>query len=184
VIFNMKRIINEINKSEYDNLKKVVFKYYDKLKLQGKKPRLDDSVVKAILTGFDEEFIKMVFIDYLGGMDKIISNLKRATKNKVFNTDDYSNDVDMGSYSFRFKLLISDKNDLDGDVYALAQIMDGELSLAETGKRVDFDKLGDDKYEDILWEITIEIGDIVSDILRKMFTPYTGVDFGVRVDYQ
>jgi hypothetical protein len=69
--------INEINKSEYDNLKKVVFKYYDKLKLQGKKPRVDDPVVKAILTGFDDEFIKMVFIDYLGGMDKIISNLKR-----------------------------------------------------------------------------------------------------------
>ena len=66
MIFNMK---------EHDTLKKVVFNYYDKLKLQGKKPRVDDPVVKAILTGFDDTFIRMVFIEYFGGMDNVISNL-------------------------------------------------------------------------------------------------------------
>lgn len=174
MIFNMK---------EHDTLKKVVFKYYDKLKLQGKKPRIDDPVVKSILTGFDEEFIKMFFIDYLGGMDNIISNLTKITKNKVFNTDDYVDVVHMGSYSFRFKLKIIDGSDWGEDITVLAQIMDGELTLISTGEHIDFNDLGDNEYEDILWEITDEIGDIVSAIYSKIFEPYTGLSFNVSVDY-
>ena len=171
------------NMEEYEPLKKVVFNYYDKLKLQGKKPRVDDPVVKAILTGFDETFIRMVFIDYFGGMDNIIYNLKKNTKGKVFNTDDYTDVVNMGSYSFRFKLEILDDHEWDEDITVLAQIMDGELTLIDSGHRIDFNNLGDKEYEDIIWEISDEIGDIVSAIYYKIFEPYNGLSFNISVDY-
>ena len=174
MIFNMK---------EYEPLKKVVFNYYDKLRLQGKKPRVDDPVVKAILTGFNEEVIEMVFIDYLGGEDNIIRDFKKITKGQVFNTEDYEDVVNMGSYSFRFKLIILDDSEWDVDITALAQIMDGELTLFQSGKRVDFNDLGSKEYEDILWEITDEIGDIVSAIYSKIFEPYTGLSFSISIDY-
>ena len=169
---------------EYEPLKKVVFNYYDKLKLQGKKPRVDDPVVKAILTGLGEEFIKNVFIDYLGGKDNVISNLKRITKNKVFNTDDYKDRISMGTYSFRFKFEILDGDEVeDEDITVLAQIMDGSLILIWNGKHVDFNDLGNKEYEDILWEITDEIGQIVAEIFSILYKPYTGLSFGISVDY-
>lgn len=174
MIFNMK---------EHDTLKKVVFNYYDKLKLQGKKPRVDDPVVKAILTGFDETVIRMIFIDYFGGMDNVISNLTRITKDKVFNTDDYADVVNMGSYSFRFKMEILDGSDWGEDITVLAHIMDGELTLIHSGHHIDFNDLGDNEYEDILWEITDEIGDIVSAIYSKIHKPYNGLSFNISVDY-
>ena len=171
------------NMEEYEPLKKVVFNYYDKLKLQGKKPRVDDPVVKAILTGFDNEVIKMIFIDYFGGMDNVISNLSRITKNKVFNTDDYADVVNMGSYSFRFMMEILDGSDWGEDITVLAHIMDGELTLINSGEHIDFNDLGDDRYEDILWEITDEIGDRVSAIYSKIHKPYNGLSFNISVDY-
>lgn len=174
MIFNMK---------EYEPLKKVVFNYYDKLRLQGKKPRVDDPVVKAILTGFNKEVIEMVFIDYLGGKDNVIRDFKKITKGKVFNTDDYKDVFNMGSYSFRFKLIILDDSEWDVDITALAQIMDGELTLIQSVKRVDFNDLGSKEYEDILWEITDEIGDIAREIYTEIFEPYTGLSSVVSVDY-
>jgi hypothetical protein len=43
--------------------------------------------------------------------------------------------------------------------------------------------LGNKEYENILWEITDEIGDIVSAIYSKIHKPYYGLSFNISVDY-
>ena len=170
--------------NEYKNsLKSILFKIWDKEVENGREPQLNDKIfdfLNAEKRGiFTRTVLFPIFHEYFKKYGNIINSIDNKL-NKVFDTEDYVENFNIGGYNFKFKCDLDyyDENENELGVFCVV-LKGGEVTLMETGETVNFDELNNNpKYEDILWEIESEISDICNDILNYE----TGLRYGLKID--
>lgn len=159
-----------------DNIKKSVFKFWDKQKSKGIKPEINTVLATSVglhNTSILEDWI----IEWYGGEDIIFSRINKELVNKVLTTDDVEKlGIEVGGYNFSFKLYDIHFSESRHGGYVggvLFDVIKGSVILAHPEEEYD---LNDTKnIPDELWNVLEEeIKDIISDLIR-----YVSKSFGI-----
>lgn len=110
----MKIIITEeqLENLTNENLKQSLFKYWDIQKKKGNKPKLDDIVfgianVKKH-SSEDHKLVRPIWYEYNGGINKLMTKLKKRVKNSIFDIE--------GDFNLKIKVGV-ETIAMDGDVF-------------------------------------------------------------------
>lgn len=159
-----------------DNIKKSVFKFWDKQKSKGVKPEINTVLATSVglhNTSILEDWI----IEWYGGEDIIFSRINKELVGKVLTTDDIENyGISVGGYDFSFKIYDIHFNESKYGGYIIGGLFDvikGNVTLMDGSGTYD---INDNKnISPELWnDIELEIKEIISDLIR-----YVSKSFGI-----
>jgi len=159
-----------------DNVKKRVFKFWDRQQSKGIKPQINTVLAKSLglhNLGTLEEWL----IEWYGGEDIIFSRINKELANKVLTTDDVKKfDIEVGGYNFSFKLYdihFSESNHGGYIVGVIFDVIKGSVILMHPEEEYDLNDT--ENIPDELWNVLEEeIKDIISDLIR-----YVSKSFGI-----
>lgn len=159
-----------------DNIKKSVFKFWDKQKSKGIKPEINTVLATSVglhNTSILEDWI----IEWYGGEDIIFSRINKELVNKVLTTDDVKKfDIEVGGYNFSFKLYDIHFSESKHGGYIIGGLFDvikGNVTLMDGSGTYDINDNKNISFE--LWnDIELEIKEIISDLIR-----YVSKSFGI-----
>jgi hypothetical protein len=161
--------------TEEDFFKKALFKYWQRQIDEDGFVELEENV--ASYMGYKPKYFSQInewFIEFMGGWDKMLSETEKLL-DRTFNTNDYDFS---GGYDFRFYVDIIEDYEEDSYIRVYCKINgDGEVTLITDDETHLLSKLEED--ENIWWEISSEIMDVMLDILTKEITPKTGILIGM-----
>ena len=159
-----------------DNIKKSVFKFWDKQKSKGVKPEINTVLATSVglhNTSILEDWI----IEWYGGEDIIFSRINKELVGKVLTTDDIENyGISVGGYDFSFKIYDIHFNESKYGGYIIGGLFDvikGNVTLMDGSGTYD---INDNKnISPELWnDIELEMKEIISDLLN-----YVSKSFGI-----
>lgn len=159
-----------------DNIKKSVFKFWDKQKSKGVKPEINTVLATSVglhNTSILEDWI----IEWYGGEDIIFSRINKELVGKVLTTDDIENyGISVGGYDFSFKIYDIHFNESKYGGYIIGGLFDvikGNVTLMDGSGTYD---INDNKnISPELWnDIELEIKEIISDLIN-----YVSKSFGI-----
>ena len=162
--------------SPTDNVKKRVFKFWDRQQSKGIKPQINTVLAKSLgihNLGTLEEWL----IEWYGGEDIIFSRINKELVNKVLTTDDVKKlDIEVGGYNFSFKLYDIHFSESKHGGYIVGVIFDViKGSVILTHPEEEYDLNDTENIPDELWNVLEEeIKDIISDLIR-----YVSKSFGI-----
>ena len=159
-----------------DNIKKSVFKFWDKQKSKGVKPEINTVLATSVglhNTSILEDWI----IEWYGGEDIIFSRINKELVGKVLTTDDIENyGISVGGYDFSFKIYDIHFNESKYGGYIIGGLFDvikGNVTLMDGSGT--YDLYDNENIPDELWnDIELEIKEIISDLIR-----YVSKSFGI-----
>lgn len=159
-----------------DNIKKSVFKFWDRQQSKGIKPQINVVLAKSLglhNLGTLEEWV----IEWYGGEDIIFSRINKEIVGKVLTTDDIENyGITVGGYDFSFKIYDIHFNESKHGGYIIGGLFDvikGNVTLMDGSGTYDLNDT--ENMSDELWnDIELEIKDIMSDLIR-----YVSKSFGI-----
>ena len=159
-----------------DNIKKSVFKFWDKQKSKGVKPEINTVLATSVglhNTSILEDWI----IEWYGGEDIIFSRINKELVGKVLTTDDIENyGIPVGGYDFSFKIYDIHFNESKYGGYIIGGLFDvikGNVTLMDGSGTYDINDNKNISFE--LWnDIELEIKEIISDLIN-----YVSKSFGI-----
>ena len=176
-----KKLIKKTLKEETNPLKKYFTKVWDTKKSEGKIPMFNLKQIRklGLLKRTDE--IRNYYIEYIGGQEELVRNIKNYFIGKTFTTQDVEDmSIDVGNYDFVFKIVdMSFEQDItangDPELYASFDIIEGTVDTfnGEHYDLTDHESINDELW----WELDSEIKEIIEN-----FIWHTVDSLGVDVD--
>lgn len=170
---NQYKLLKENTQEEF--FKKALFKYWQRLLEREGSVELDVDITNDI--GYKPKYFSQInewFIEFMGGWDKMLSETKKLL-DKTFNTNDYDFS---GGYDFRFYVDIIEDYEEDSYIRVYCKINgDGTVTLIYDDQETMLLKHVEEN-EEIWWEVSEEIMDVIQDILTKEITTKTGILVG------
>lgn len=177
-----KKLIKKTLKEETNPLKKYFTKVWDTKKSEGKIPMFNLKQIRklGLLKRTDE--IRNYYIEYIGGQEELVRNIKNYFIGKTFTTQDVEDmDIPVGNYDFVFKVIDMSFEQIDitanGDpeLYASFDIIEGTVDTfnGEHYDLTDHESINDELW----WELEGEIKEMIEN-----FIWHTVDSLGVEVD--
>lgn len=177
-----KKLIKKTLKEETNPLKKYFTKVWDTKKSEGKIPMFNLKQIRklGLLKRTDE--IRNYYIEYIGGQEELVRNIKNYFIGKTFTTQDVEDmDIPVGNYDFVFKVVDMSFEQIDitanGDpeLYASFEIIEGTVDTfnGEHYDLTDHESINDELW----WELDSEIKEMIEN-----FIWHTVDSLGVEVD--
>ena len=176
-----KKLIKKTLKEETNPLKKYFTKVWDTKKSEGKIPMFNLKQIRklGLLKRTDE--IRNYYIEYIGGQEELVRNIKNYFIGKTFTTQDVEDmSIDVGNYDFVFKIVdMSFEQDItangDPELYASFDIIEGTVDTfnGEHYDLTDHESINDELW----WELDSEIKEMIEN-----FIWHTVDSLGVDVD--
>ena len=159
-----------------DNIKKSVFKFWDRQKSKGREPEIN-SVLATSVGLHNTSILEDWIIEWYGGEDIIFSRINKEIVGKVLTTDDIENyGITVGGYDFSFKIYDIHFNESIHGGYIIGGLFDvikGNVTLMDGSGT--YDLYDNENISPELWDdIVLEIKDIMSDLIR-----YVSKSFGI-----
>ena len=175
----IKQILREtIFHTPSDKTKNVMFKLWDKQKSKGQKPEVNTALAKSmglVNTSMLNDWV----VEWYGGVEVVFDMIKEELDNKTFTTDELGNiyHVNIGNYDFTFELTnlkLRTQRSRDPDISVDMEILDGGVELMSDGEYYDLTRINEPGYiyDDLLWEIVMEIKDIIMEFIWKVINQY------------
>jgi hypothetical protein len=158
-----------------ENMKNLMFKLWDKQKSKGQKPEVNTALAKSMglhSTSMLNDWV----VEWYGGVDVVFGMIKEDLDNKTFTTNELGSiyHVNIGNYDFTFELTnlkLRNQRSRDPDISVDMEILDGGVELM-SGKYYDLTRLNELDDHDLLWEIVMEIKDIIMEFAWKVISQY------------
>jgi hypothetical protein len=177
-----KKLIKKILKEETNLLKKYFTKVWDTKKSEGKIPMFNLKQISnlGLLKRVDE--IRNYYIEYIGGQEELVRNIKNYFIGKTFTTQDVEDmDIDVGNYDFVFKIvdMSFEQTNItangEPELYASFDIIEGTVDTfnGEHYDLTDHESINDELW----WELDGEIKEMIEN-----FIWHTVDSLGVNVD--
>ena len=177
-----KKLIKKILKEETNLLKKYFTKVWDTKKSEGKIPMFNLKQISnlGLLKRVDE--IRNYYIEYIGGQEELVRNIKNYFIGKTFTTQDVEDmDIGVGNYDFVFKIvdMSFEQTNItangDSELYASFDIIEGTVDTfnGEHYNLTDHELINDELW----WELDSEIKEIIEN-----FIWHTVNSLGVEID--
>ena len=177
-----KKLIKKTLKEETNPLKKYFTKVWDTKKSEGKIPMFNLKQIRklGLLKRTDE--IRNYYIEYIGGQEELVRNIKNYFIGKTFTTQDVEDmDIPVGNYDFVFKVVDMSFEQIDitanGDpeLYASFDIIEGTVDTfnGEHYDLTDHESINDELW----WQLDSEIKEMIEN-----FIWHTVDSLGVEVD--
>ena len=154
--------------------KKTLFKLWDREKSMGKQPIINDAIINTF--NIPSYHLKEMLVEWYGGVDKVYKIIKNRLLNKIITTNDLTNlGIGVGGYDFTFefksiKLIKSQGGGYEFDIKM--DIIDGGVNLImTTDEYVDLTNPSS-VNDDLWWEISYEIKDIIIELIYKISKEY------------
>ena len=157
-----------------DNLKKVLYKIWDK------EPKVGSSLIK--LLGLNEgqyyDVVMRLFVEYLGGIDSVKNIIDEKFDNILVGKE--------GGYNFKFKVQGYKLQQNDEGTWYLCDVFvfvdpKGEVVLMNDGETYTLEEIPEIFPEDN-WEVENEIRDVVENKIFDEVTSKTGVPVQCQID--
>jgi len=160
-----------------EKMKNSMFKLWDKQKSKGQKPEVNTALAKSMglhSTSMLNDWV----VEWYGGVDVVFGMIKEDLNNKTFTTDELGSiyHVNIGNYDFTFELTnlkMRNQRSRDPDISVDMEILDGGVELM-SGEYYDLTRSNEPGYiyDDLLWEIVMEIKDIIVEFAWKVIGQY------------
>jgi hypothetical protein len=118
-------------------------------------------------------------VEWYGGVDVVFGMIKEDLNNKTFTTNELGSiyHVNIGNYDFTFELTnlkMRNQRSRDPDISVDMEILDGGVELMTDGEYYDLTRINEPGYiyDDLLWEIVMEIKDIIVEFAWKVINQY------------
>jgi hypothetical protein len=161
-----------------EKMKNSMFKLWDKQKSKGQKPEVNTALAKSmglVNTSMLNDWV----VEWEGGVDVVFGMIKEDLDNKTFTTDELGSiyHVNIGNYDFTFELTnlkLRTQRSRDPDISVDMEILDGGVELMSDGEYYDLTRINEPGYiyDDLLWEIVMEIKDIITEFTWKVINQY------------
>lgn len=161
-----------------EKMKNSMFKLWDKQKSKGQKPEVNTALAKSMglhSTSMLNDWV----VEWYGGVDVVFGMIKEDLDNKTFTTDELGSiyHVNIGNYDFTFELTnlkLRTQRSRDPDISVDMEILDGGVELITDGEYYDLTRINEPGYiyDDLLWEIVMEIKDIIMEFIWKVINQY------------
>lgn len=161
-----------------EKMKNSMFKLWDKQKSKGQKPEVNTALAKSmglVNTSMLNDWV----VEWYGGVDVVFGMIKEDLDNKTFTTDELGSiyHVNIGNYDFTFELTnlkLRTQRSRDPDISVDMEILDGGVELMSDGEYYDLTRINEPGYiyDDLLWEIVMEIKDIIMEFIWKVINQY------------
>ena len=155
-----------------------MLKLWDKQKSKGQKPEVNTALAKSmglVNTSMLNDWV----VEWYGGVDVVFGMIKKDLDNKTFTTDELGSiyHVNIGNYDFTFELTnlkMRNQRSRDPDISVDMEILDGGVELMTDGEYYDLTRINEPGYiyDDLLWEIVMEIKDIIAEFIWKVINQY------------
>jgi hypothetical protein len=161
-----------------EKMKNSMFKLWDKQKSKGLKPEVNTALAKSMglhSTSMLNDWV----VEWYGGVDVVFGMIKEDLDNKTFTTDELGSiyHVNIGNYDFTFELTnlkMRNQRSRDPDISVDMEILDGGVELMTDGEYYDLTRINEPGYiyDDLLWEIKMEIKGIIEEFAWKVIGQY------------
>jgi len=161
-----------------EKMKNSMLKLWDKQKSKGQKPEVNTALAKSmglVNTSMLNDWV----VEWYGGVDVVFGMIKKDLDNKTFTTDELGSiyHVNIGNYDFTFELTnlkMRNQRSRDPDISVDMEILDGGVELMTDGEYYDLTRINEPGYiyDDLLWEIVMEIKDIIAEFIWKVINQY------------
>jgi len=161
-----------------EKMKNSMLKLWDKQKSKGQKPEVNTALAKSmglVNTSMLNDWV----VEWYGGVDVVFGMIKEDLDNKTFTTDELGSiyHVNIGNYDFTFELTnlkMRNQRSRDPDISVDMEILDGGVELMTDGEYYDLTRINEPGYiyDDLLWEIVMEIKDIIAEFIWKVINQY------------
>jgi hypothetical protein len=161
-----------------EKMKNSMFKLWDKQKSKGQKPEVNTALAKSmglVNTSMLNDWV----VEWYGGVDVVFGMIKEDLNNKTFTTNELGSiyHVNIGNYDFTFELTnlkMRNQRSRDPDISVDMEILDGGVELMTDGEYYDLTRINEPGYiyDDLLWEIVMEIKDIIVEFAWKVINQY------------
>jgi hypothetical protein len=187
----MKDLIRKILREEKVNfVKKYFFDLWDEQKSLGDTPRYDKKMVKRLGFSTKQRDIMGYYIEYIGGQEELVRNIKNYFIGKTFTTQDVEDMddefvLDVGNYDFVFKIvdMSFEQTNITAngkpELYASFDIIEGTVDTfnGEHYNLTDHESINDELWGELWGELDSEIKEIIEN-----FIWHTVDSLGVEVD--
>jgi hypothetical protein len=180
IIQNRKGQLKE--NEEINPLKKYFTKVWDTKKSEGKIPMFNLKQIRKLGLLKREDEIRNYYIEYIGGQEELVRNIKNYFIGKTFTTQDVEDmSIGVGNYDFVFEIvdMSFEQTNItangDSELYASFDIIEGTVDTfnGEHYNLTDHELINDELW----WELDSEIKEIIEN-----FIWHTVDSLGVEVD--